>query len=276
MQKSSRPHLKIDRIAGQQGWLHDAAYFAVEEIPIPAPEFRRGLSDFLARNKLGHLAYLLGEIRRQGWWYFFPVVLLFKTPIPFLLLSSVGIFFAFKNAYSRQDKFHFLAPIAAAVGILGLGMLGHVNNGLRQVLSLYPLLSIVAGYGAAKLISGKSLYRGVGLGAISILLSWHLISSFSAHPNYLAYFNELAGNHPENIVVDSDLDWGQDLKQLSKVLKERNIKEITLQYNGSAGINLDQFHLPARSELKPYQKTTGWIAISLFNLQLGTAEAPYN
>jgi hypothetical protein len=276
MPQASRPHIKIDSVVGQQGWFHDAAYFFVEEIPIPAPEFRRGIGDFLARNKLGHLAYLLGDIRRQGWWYFFPVVFLLKTPIPFLLLSGIGIVFAFKNSQCGQNRFRLLAPIAAAVGILGIGMLGHVNNGLRQVLSLYPLLAIVAGYGAAKLISGKSVYRILGMTVITILMSWQLITSFNAHPDYLAYFNALAGKHPENIVVDSDLDWGQDLKRLSATLKKRNIRELALQYNGSVGIDMNQFNLPPHSVLKPYQKTTGWIAISIFNLQLGTTQAPYD
>ena len=42
----------------------------------------------------------------------------------------------------------------------------------------------------------------------------------AAHPDYLPYFNALAGSNPERIVVDSDLDWGQDLKRLGRRLKE--------------------------------------------------------
>jgi hypothetical protein len=276
MSTTSRPHLTIDRVAGQKGWLHDIAYFIVEDIPVPAPEFRNGIGEFFARNKLGHLAYLWGDIRRQGWWYFFPVIVCLKTPLSFLFLSGVGGYVAFKQTLFTKDTFRLLAPIAAIAGILAVGMLGHVNNGVRQILSIYPLLAIIAGHGAATLISNKVFSRMLGMTIVTVLLSWQLVASFSAHPDYLAYFNELAGPHPEQIVVDSDLDWGQDLKRLSETLKRRNIKKIALQYNGSIGIDLDRLGLPPRTALKAYQKTTGWIAISLFNLQLGTTEAPYD
>ena len=92
----------------------------------------------------------------------------------------------------------------------------------------------------------------------------------------MAYFNELAGKHPKEIVVDSDLDWGQDLKRLATTLNHRGIDEVAIKYNGSLGINLDHFNLPRTRELVPYQKTTGWIAISVFHLKLGRGRAPYD
>ena len=42
-----------------------------------------------------------------------------------------------------------------------------------------------------------------------------------------AYFNEIAGSEPENILVDSDLDWGQDQKRLSQRLKDLDATEVT-------------------------------------------------
>ena len=47
-----------------------------------------------------------------------------------------------------------------------------------------------------------------------------MIGSLAAHPDYLAYFNALAGDDPERIVVDSDLDWGQDIKRLGQRLRD--------------------------------------------------------
>lgn len=273
----TRPHEKVDNIVGTKGLLHDAAYFMLENIKTPAPEFTDGIDDFLNRNQSGHLTYFMGNVRTDGWWYFFPTIFLFKTPLAFMLLSVFGFSFIFRNAFLKNPgSLQLLVPAISSIGILALSTLGSVNNGLRQVLSIYPLLAIVAGYGAYKLIFININFKIIGIGFVTALCSWQLISSFNAHPDYLAYFNILARNHPEEIVVDSDLDWGQDLKRLALTLENRGINEFKIQYNGSRGINLDQFNLPRRQQLKPYQRETGWIAISIFKLKLGNGKAPYD
>lgn len=276
VRSENRPHEQIDRILGTRGLLHDVAYFALETTSIPAPEFIKGMNDFRRRGNQGHLAYLMGDIRTQGWWYFYPIVILLKTPLPFIILSLIGFSVVTRIILINPEGLQLTVPVIAAVAVLAVGMLGHVNNGLRQLLSIYPLLAILAGFGAYKLISLNSRFRVAGYGLVIVLLSWQLISSFSVHPDYLPYFNELARNHPEEVVVDSDLDWGQDLKRLSRVLKDQGIHAFKIRYNGSEGINLDHFDLPAREELKPYNRETGWIAISIYSLKLGTGRFPYD
>ena len=56
----------------------------------PAPALFEGLGELAAKNRAGHKSYLLGEVRTTGWWYFFPVALAVKTPLPFLLLVAAG------------------------------------------------------------------------------------------------------------------------------------------------------------------------------------------
>jgi hypothetical protein len=272
----NRPYEKVDRVVGTEGLFHDMSYFILENTFIPAPEFVQGIKDSLHRSKQGHLAYLLGNIRKEGWWYFYPIVLLVKTPLPFILLNIFGFVLIFKNIFLPEEQLQLLVPAFASLGILSVGMMGSIDNGLRQLLSIYPLLAIVAGYGAFKLMSVNKRFKFVGLVFATILFSWQLISSFSAHTDYLAYFNELAGNHPEEIVVDSDLDWGQDLKRLTKTLKKRGINELKIKYFNNEGLDLARFDLPARQELKPYQREIGWIAISIFYLKLGTSKVPYD
>lgn len=277
LRPENRPHAQIDQVVRTQGLLHDMAYFMVENVPIPAPEFGIGIHDFFARNDQGHLAFFLGDIQGSGRWYYFPVIFLFKTPLPFILLGIIGIFFILKNVSQTDLKWmQMIIPAIASLGVLATGMLGNIDNGLRQILSIYPLLATVAGYGAFSLISINRRSYLVGAGLLAILFSWQLISSFSAHPDYVAYFNELAMNHPEKIAVDSDLDWGQDLKRLASTLHDRGISEIKIKYNGSAGIDLTEFPLPKMQELIPYQHETGWIAISIFSLTLGTGQTPYD
>jgi len=56
-----------------------------------------------------------------------------------------------------------------------------------------------------------------------------MISSVAlAHPDYLAYFNEFAGKNPEKILVDSNYDWGQDLKLLAKHFHKMGVQQISL------------------------------------------------
>lgn len=131
----------------------------------------------------------------------------------------------------------------------------------------------MAGYGGIRVWQFRQA-RGIGPILLALLLVWQISSSFTAHPDYLAYFNVLAGNRPEKNFNDSDIDWGQDLKRLATTLKNRRIKELAICYNGSA--DLDKLGLPPRQELIPYQKTTGWIAVSLLCLHTGTRKPPYD
>lgn len=252
---------------GNEGPLYDMAYFIAQKVPLPAPEFFSGIISSYVRNSEGHEIYFLGEIKQRGWWYFFWVVVSIKTPLAFLVLAALGFIIILKRAVIQHQEIQLLVPAVAALAVLAVCMFSKLNFGVRLILSIYPLLAIVAGYGAYSLWHFRRS-RVIGSLLVTGLLVWQMTSSFAAHPDYIAYFNELPGKHPEKIVTDSDLDWGQDLKRLATTLKQRGIKEFSLSYNGSA--NLDQFNLPPRGKLSPYQKTTGWIAVSVNHLQRGT------
>jgi hypothetical protein len=81
-----------------------------------------------------------------------------------------------------------------------------------------------------------------------------------AHPDYIAYFNELAGSQPEQVLVDSDLDWGQDMNRLSAELRRRRIDyfHMACLYTGDD----TRLGLPNWDGLEPYQPVKGWVAVS--------------
>jgi hypothetical protein len=93
-----------------------------------------------------------------------------------------------------------------------------------------------------------------------------------AHPDYLPYFNQLAGGHPERILLDSDLDWGQDLGRLADTLRSRGVPYVWIAYHGK--VDLSRQGLPPFTELPPEQPVTGWVAASLFSLALGEQGGP--
>ncbi|MCX7956823.1 MAG: hypothetical protein N2643_02885 [Endomicrobia bacterium] len=69
---------------------------------------------------------------------------------------------------------------------------------------------------------------------LSLILN--ILISFKTHPWYISYFNELIGGSKNGwkYFTDSNVDWGQGLKQLSEYLKERNLIDniIYLSYFG--------------------------------------------
>ena len=215
-------------------------------------------------NYYGHLTYLFGQTSTSGWWYFFPVVLAYKTPLPFLALALLACYWL-----ARGPREHW-TPLACAAGILISVMPARLNLGIRHILPILPLLAIPPAWRPRIPIrSARAAPRILG----GFLVIWHLAASFSAHPNYISYFNELARGKPELIRLDSDLDWGQNFERLGPLLRQRGIKEpIALAIWGAAD--------PSRHGLgnnflaSPWEPSSGWIAISATERFLPDQKAP--
>jgi hypothetical protein len=258
-----KEHVSADAAAQGGIWrkIPPGMLHALETAPLPAPEILDGMWQVHNHVDAGHAAYLLGRNSDRGWWYFFPVALAVKTPLGFLLLAAAGVFALFKERRRKFDWRWWAPPVAAAV-ILAACIPSTLNIGVRYVLPLYPMLAIVAGIGAVYLLGRRSApWKVVALG----LMLWTAVSSAAAHPDYLAYFNELAGNRPERILVDSDLDWGQDMRLLARELKQRNVQSLYMRclYTGDDRL-LD---LPAWEGLDPYRPVKGWVAVSFTMLK---------
>jgi hypothetical protein len=232
---------------------------------VPAPSLFEGVDFALYHNSRGHAAYFLGEIKNTGWWYFFPVLLLLKTPIAWLLLMAIGI----GVCLARRTQVAYWMPVAFALGVLVPGMTSHVNIGLRHILPIFSGLAILAGLGLLKLIEDAPRRKWEGGLAIA-LPAWLAISGALQHPNYLAYFNELVGDHPERIVVDSDLDWGQDTIRLARRLKQLGATQVN--YN-TLNLTPDRLvvwpGLPPVQGIKALKPAEGWTAVSPTLLAVG-------
>jgi hypothetical protein len=225
---------------------------------VPAPAFLSGVDTFLLHGSSGHPSFLLGTPANRGWWYYFPVALAVKTPIPLLLLSIVGAVVAFADVKSRRD-WRTVVPVAAALTMLAISTTVRVDLGVRLILPMYPLLSIAAAQGAMRLWSERPSLAPRA--AISALLAWSLLIVVRAHPDHLSYFNALAGDHPEHVLVDSNLDWGQDLYRLRDTIVARGIRDtVRVAYFGTADVAAAG--VPNARELGLHERATGWIAAS--------------
>ena len=136
--------------------------------------------------------------------------------------------------------------------------MSHAQIGLRYILPIFPFLCLAGGFAVGEV---KRLSPGFALALAGPLLLWHAHAAFSIHPYHLAYFNEAAGG-PDNgyrRLVDSNLDWGQDLGGLKRFMSEHAIPSIHLFYFGTA--DPAYYGIKRASPGEP-----GWFAVSATHL----------
>jgi hypothetical protein len=175
-----------------------------------------------------HAAYLLGEISQDGFWSYFPVAFAVKTPAPTLILL---VTLALSWLFGRQERSVNRWLVLPALIYFCLAVYSRFNLGLRHLLPVYPFLFVLCSGGAAELWRGGARLRRTGL---AILGLWYVGSSASIYPHYLSYFNEFAGGakNGHKILLDSNLDWGQDLKFLKQWMDRYHVRTIQMLYFG--------------------------------------------
>jgi len=96
-----------------------------------------------------------------------------------------------------------------------------------------------------------------------LALLWLVGAGVWNHPYYLAYFNEAAGKHPENIVVDSDYDWSQDYVEVAEKLRAMRVNEVNFGFVPWLNPYFEIW--PGFPKIKPIQPlipSPGWLVIS--------------
>lgn len=232
---------------------------------LPAPEFWHGLAILTVYRDSNLPSYSLGEVTRGGTWYFFPLALAVKTPLAFIPVALLGAVVTVHQAWKHR-LWRLAAPAACALALLGSVMISKMAFGSRHILPIYTVLSAMAGAGALTLWYLDR--RRIGRALVSALGMWLLIASLRAHPDYLSNFNEIAARRPEHFLVNSDLDWGQDIGRLADTLRARGIDSVTTYLAGfyDARVLGPVRHVDRRDWMRPIQPATGWIAASAFPL----------
>jgi dolichyl-phosphate-mannose-protein mannosyltransferase len=208
-----------------------------------------GLNRVLAHQEGGHHAFFMGEYSTQGWWSYFLVAFLVKTPIGTLgLIAASLIFFRAGSPLQRREVVFLLLPVAI---LLLAASEGRINIGLRHILPVYPLL-IVLGSRLATL-NWPVVAR---VAAVGIPVGLAAASSLSVAPHQLAYFNELVGGPDQGLryLSDSNIDWGQDLKGVKAYMDREGIPMIYLAYFGNpppAALGIRFQYAPGFGHLDP-------------------------
>ncbi len=204
---------------------------------------------FTWRNSLQRVSFLNGEFGISGWRTFFPYCLAVKTPLPFFALMGLAAAWIIGSWYRAGDNWRVRSRACLSscyrtsplwvlfVVYWAFAISSHLNIGHRHLLPTYPPMLIFAGASALWLTSKVPDSKRVASWlpswlaarrwpapayAVFVCLGLFAAESLWCWPNYLAYFNQIAGGPSSGYrhLVDSSLDWGQDLPALSRWLAQ--------------------------------------------------------
>ncbi len=229
-----------------------------------------GLAGSIAGAGSGRAAFFMGEYSTDGWALYFTTAFLLKTPVSAIVLLSATIVYLMRERVELQKAvFVMLPPIIVFIAFSSQ----KVNIGLRHVLPAYPFIFLLTGYAANIKTESKRAARTV----LCSCFSWYVYAAVSVFPHQLAYFNEFAGGSENGYkyLVDSNLDWGQDLPALREFMNNNGIKRIKLAYFGFCdpryfGVEYDylpSYYIPEPVNVKERVELKGWFAISATMLQ---------
>lgn len=255
---SAIPH--DDFIGVQDCYKDDPLASMVASWTVPAPEFFKGILDNWCANQKPLAGYLFEEIKPTGTWMFYPVAFLFKTSLSMLFLFGASIFLLIK--FKLYD-WRIVGICGTIVMIFSLSLFSHQNIGIRHIIHVYPLVALLLGtiltLTLHKLKSKKQVMFSTVVG---LLLLYQIAGAYSSWPYMLSYFNPMAGNEPGEIIVDSDLYWGQGMYELEAYFEYKDVDSLTIAIFHC--YDFCEYKLPPVKFLYPEDRAKGWIAIDEF------------
>jgi 4-amino-4-deoxy-L-arabinose transferase-like glycosyltransferase len=216
-----------------------------------------------------HPQFLLGQFSRTGWPQYYPIAFLLKTPVPALLLFIGALVASLRRRSLVVDS--SLLFIAAFFAIAATS---RIDLGIRYILPVYPFL-----YTAIAIALSRMAIDARRSIAIGVLVAWHCLASLVAWPSYLSYFNELIGSprNADRFLIDSNLDWGQDLHRLRLWSDAHGVDFLRIDYFGGGDV---AYEFGAKGERwtapRPERLPPGWFAVSrhLYRVSFDPTESP--
>lgn len=196
------------------------------DLPVPAASHWLILQAFNKHVAEGHMAFLAGQVSQYGWWWYFPLAFVIKTPLPTLILLAASIVTAiWRRRVSWIDALWLLA--IPAVYFIN-AMLSTIDIGYRHLLPVLPFLFIFISQLAP--VFPPCAAHPVSRIPYYVLLAWLFAGTLFTFPHYLPYFNKLAGGLDGGwrYLADSNTDWGQALKELAAYQRAEGIEQARL------------------------------------------------
>ncbi len=253
-------------------------------LTLPLSHHLEQLLDIGGRLQQSTPAFLAGRYSDSGWWTYFPVAFVLKTPLPTLILLAtavVGLGWLVLRQKLAGRWLVLAALLIPPLGYFGIALTTDINLGYRHLLPVLPFFVVFTAAVLAWLADYFPQQQRPGQLAIAGLLVCLGSSTVWLSPHYLAFFNVLAGG-PDGgwrFLVDSNLDWGQDLGGLKDWMAENGVDQVWLSYFGEGRpsyynigyVGLDSFPPrlmnPQARPFYPHDPAPGIYAISVTNLQ---------
>lgn len=231
----SRPLTPLSEFNFLSNGLKQFSELSWEGLRVPLPyEYLKGFDMVLAiaeGNNPFYGSYLMGEHSLHGWWYYYFIAFFVKNPLPLLLIIIFTVYVWVKERANRPNfETGLCIWVPVIVFFAYLSFFTHIPIGIRWLLPTFPFLFLAAGS-----LANANLMKARGAKVVMVLtLTGHLISTIHVFPDYLSYFNLAAGGPGKGHrwLIDSNLDWGQDLPGLKKYMERNGIKKIKLGYFG--------------------------------------------
>jgi hypothetical protein len=231
---------------------------------LPAHPLLTGFAKVAAHNASGHASYLLGMRSDQGWWYYFPVVFAVKSTVAALLATAVLIgagVLAVRTG--RKIPFVWFGLLVPPILYFLVSLASAINIGMRHILPVYPFLYVAAAAALARAAS-----RPVVRYAMAALALLQIVECASIYPHYLAFFNALSGGPGQGprYLVDSNIDWGQDMKNLAQWLQRHGTHSAYIFSFGNAPApyyGLDAKALPGPLDQRGWDALDGFVVASV-------------
>ncbi|MBI2640311.1 MAG: glycosyltransferase family 39 protein [Candidatus Sungbacteria bacterium] len=273
--------------------------FALIKNPLTRPlgQYLLGVFMVSQRSAGGNTSFFLGEVSSSGSRAYFPLLYLLKEPLALHILTLIAFWFAIKKfkktlaehfgtTYERircfvENHFWETGSLVFILFYWIFSMASPLNIGVRHVLPTFPFIYIlVSRYITPWLRSHeladpktwggwfKNIYQ-IYIASIPkyllvlLLMFWLILNTVTVFPNFMPYYNELAGGARAGwrIAVDSNYDWGQDLKRLAQYVEKNKIEKLAVDYFGGGN---PRYYLGDKYE--PWQSSrgpaSGWFAIS--------------
>ncbi len=206
-------------------------------LPVPLPrDYVAGLDHQRQIMEQKHPVYLDGQWSEGGFAGYYAWALLYKSPHALQLLDLLVLLWLVMPA-GRPRRWSTQAVILLpALVVLIVAETSPMQLGIRYVLPVIPFAILFASQAAGWFDWKQFPARTLATTGLVTLM----VFSVRYHPEHLSYFNELAGGPlgGREHLLDSNLDWGQDLGGLKRYLNEHagergTSGEIGLAYFGT-------------------------------------------
>jgi hypothetical protein len=186
-----------------------------------------------AESGEGRTMFLQGEARREGWYRYYLVSILLKTPLVHLVLGVLALAWASRRVRreGRLEVERALLTLGPFLGLFLLHVLARFNIGHRHVLFVYMPWAALAG----GLLAAVSLAGGWGRAAAAAAPALAVATTLVVHPHQSTFFNVLGGGSAyagSRYLMDSNVDWGQDLPEAARWVRARGWTKVNLAYFG--------------------------------------------